>query len=448
MDMTEKIKVDLQPYIERIKDMDCMSYEGVITRVTGSIIEARSPAMSVGQPCVVKHGNGSGRTTFSAEVIGFREDITVLMPLEKMNGVQAGDRICSAPHELEIGLGEGLLGRVVDGLGKPIDGKGPVICPDRLPVNNASPHPLKRPPINEVFETGIRAVDVPLTLGKGQRVGVFSGAGVGKSTLLGEIARGGEADVNVICLVGERGREVGEFLRHNLGEDGLRKSVIVVGTADVPPLLKIKAAYTSTTIAEYMRDRGMNVLYMMDSITRVANAQREVGLAAGEPPTTRGYPPTAFSIIPELAERLGCSRTGSITGIYSVLVERDDFTEPVADVARATLDGHIAMGRFLADRGHYPAIDVLASVSRVMRELVTEKHLKTARKLKHALSTYREAEDLIKIGAYVKGSNRQIDMAIDLMPEINRFLCQDTGHRTDMETALADASEILRNWED
>jgi flagellum-specific ATP synthase len=298
-----------------------------------------------------------------------------------------------------------------------------------------------------MFRTGIRTIDVPLSLGKGQRVGIFSGSGVGKSMLLGEIARSSEADANVIALIGERGREVGHFIRESLGPEGLKKSVVVVATADTPPLLKIKAAYTSTTIAEYLRDSGMDVLYMMDSITRVANAQREVGLAAGEPPTTRGYPPSAFSFLPNLTERLGNSEKGSITGIYTVLVERDDFTEPVADTVRATLDGHIALARQLADRGHYPAIDVLASVSRCMRSVTTDEHQELVRKLKAVMSTYTEAEDLIKIGAYARGTSAVIDKAVELMPELDGFLRQRIGERESLPSALQKLKRIMDRWQ-
>jgi flagellum-specific ATP synthase len=437
---------DLKHYTARIAQVDCMSYEGRVTRVTGSIIEARSPAVSVGQLCEIHPRNGGGRP-IKVEVTGFRENTTVLMPLEKLNGVQAGDRVVSVPASLEVQLGKGLLGRVVDGLGRPIDQGGPMSCPDSAPIDRPAPHPLKRPPVREMFCTGLRAIDVALSLGKGQRVGIFSGSGVGKSTLLGEIARASEAEANVIALVGERGREVGHFIRENLGPEGLKKSVVVVATADVPPLLKVKAAYTSTTIAEYLRDCGMDVLYMMDSITRVANAQREVGLAAGEPPTTRGYPPSAFSFLPNLTERLGNSEKGSITGIYAVLVERDDFTEPVADTVRATLDGHIALARVLADRGHYPAIDVLGSVSRVMRSVVSEEHLEMVRKLKTILSTYQEAEDLIKIGAYVRGTIPAIDRAVELVPELNAFLRQRTGERESLPGALQKLKRITDRWE-
>jgi len=438
---------DLEYYTSKIADIDCMGYEGEITQVAGSMIESRGPAVGVGQLCEIHTRNGGSQRTVKAEVVGFRENATILMPLEKLNGVQPGDKVVSACTPLEVGLSTGLLGRVLDGLGEPIDQRGSVYCPDSAPIDKAAPHPLKRPEIREVFRTGIRAIDVPLTLGKGQRVGIFSGSGVGKSTLLGEIARSSQAQANVIALIGERGREVGHFIKDNLGPEGLRKSVVVVAPADVPPLLKVKAAYTSTTIAEYLRDCGMDVLYMMDSLTRVANAQREIGLAAGEPPTSRGYPPSTFSLVPSLTERLGNSEKGSITGIYTVLVERDDFTEPVADAVRATLDGHIVLARQLADRGHYPAIDVLASVSRVMREVASPDHIEVVRSLKAVLSTYQEAEDLVKIGAYARGTSRAIDMAIELMQSIDAFLCQRIGERESLESALQKMKDITSRWD-
>lgn len=438
---------DLAHYTARIAGVDCKSYEGEIKRVTGSIIESKGPAVGVGQLCHIIPRSGGRARAVQAEVVGFREHTTVLMPLEKLNGVQAGDRVLSSPADLEVGLGAGMLGRILDGLGNPIDEGAHILCPHSAPVDKPPPHPLRRPPITESFCTGVRAIDAALTLGKGQRVGIFSGSGVGKSVLLGEIARSSQAEANVIALIGERGREVGHFIEKNLGPEGLKKSVVVVATADAPPLLKIKAAYTSTTIAEYLRERGMDVLYMMDSITRVANAQREVGLAAGEPPTMRGYPPSAFSLLPSLTERLGNSPRGSITGIYTVLVEGDDLTEPVADTVRATLDGHVVLARRLADRGHYPAVDVLASVSRVMHSVVDAEHLDMVRRLKAILSTYSEAEDLIKIGAYARGSSPLIDRAIELMPQVDAFLRQGVGEKESGAGALQKLRSVVERWE-
>jgi flagellum-specific ATP synthase len=438
---------DLKQYTSKIAELDCMAYEGEVTRVSGSVIESRGPAVGVGQACEIHSRYGSGPRRIMAEVVGFREQRTVLMPLQKLNGVQPGDRVVSAPVGLSVGLSLGLLGRVLDGLGNPIDNGSHISCPDSAPIDKPAPHPLKRREIDQVFATGIRSIDLALTLGKGQRVGIFSGAGVGKSTLLGEIARRSQAAANVIALIGERGREVGDFIRGNLGSDGLKKSVVVVATADAPPLLKIKAAYTATTIAEFLCNCGMDVLFVMDSLTRVANAQREVGLAAGEPPTSRGYPPSTFSLVPSLTERLGNGDRGSITGIYAVLVERDDFTEPVADAVRATLDGHVALSRQMADHGHYPAIDILGSVSRVMRAVVPEEHLDLARKLKSILSTYREAEDLIKIGAYNRGTSPAIDKAIDLMPRLDRLLCQRIGESEPLAAALSKLRGIVGDWQ-
>ncbi len=438
---------DLKQYTSKIADLDCMGYEGEITRVTGSVIESRGPAVGVGQVCEIRSRHGGVARRIMAEVIGFREGTTILMPLQKLSGVQPGDRVVSSPSGLSVGLSPSLLGRVLDGVGNPIDSGGHISCPDSAPIDKPAPHPLKRREIDEVFTTGIRAIDLALTLGKGQRVGIFSGAGVGKSTLLGEIARHSQSDANVIALIGERGREVGDFIRNNLGEEGLGKSVVIVATADAPPLLKIKAAYTATTIAEYLCGCGMDVLFMMDSLTRVANAQREVGLAAGEPPTSRGYPPSTFSMVPALTERLGNSHRGSITGIYAVLVERDDFTEPVADAVRATLDGHVALSRKMADHGHYPAIDILGSVSRVMRAVASEEHVDLARKLKAILSTYREAEDLIKIGAYNRGTSPAIDKAIDVMPRLDRLLCQRIGETVPLAAGLQRLEETVGDWQ-
>ena len=437
---------DLQQYTSRLADIDCMAYEGYVERVSGSIIESRGPSVGVGQLCEVQTRLGGSCRRVKAEVIGFRRNTTILMPLEKMAGVQAGDRVISRSEHVEVQLSEKLMGRVLNGLGEPID-KGPeILCPHSAPIYNESPHPLERQYVSERLTTEVRAIDGPLTLGKGQRVGIFAGSGVGKSVLLGQIARFSNADANVIALTGERGREVGQFIKDILGEEGLAKSVVVVATADAPPLLKVKAAFTTTVIAEYLRGLGKHVLYMMDSITRVAAGQREVGLAAGEPPTARGYPPSVFSLIPSLTERLGNSDTGSITGIYTVLVERDDFHDPIVDAVRASLDGHIVLSRRLADSGRYPAIDVPRSVSRTMENVADRDHLEAARKLRNIITTYRDAEDLINIGAYEKGSNPRIDAAIELMPQVEEFLAQKAQDPTSCETTLREMKSISDRW--
>jgi len=438
---------DLKHYTSRLAGIDCLAYEGYVERVRGPIIESRGPSVGVGQLCEVQTSRGNSRHSVKAEVIGFRSNTTILMPLERVGGVQCGDRVVSRAEHVEVPLGEKLLGRVLNGLGEPIDSGEEIVCPDSAPIYNESPHPLEREYVSERLDTQVRAIDGPLTLGKGQRVGIFAGSGVGKSVLLGQIARFSDADANVIALTGERGREVGQFIQDILGEEGLAKSVVVVATADAPPLLKVKAAFTATAIAEYLRDRGQHVLFMMDSITRVATGQREVGLAAGEPPTARGYPPSVFSLIPSLTERLGNSGTGSITGLYTVLVERDDFNDPVVDAVRASLDGHIVLSRKLADRGQFPAIDVPRSVSRTMENVADREHLQAVRKLRNIITIYRDAEDLINIGAYEKGSNPKIDTAIELMTEINKFLAQDRTTAASFESTLREMKAIIGRWE-
>lgn len=438
---------DLADYSAKVSEMQCLSHEGEVNRVSGSVVEARGPSVGVGQLCDIHPGGRGSRQSIKAEVVGFEGEKIILMPLENLSGVHPGDTVRASDHSLQVRVGDKLLGRVLDGLGRPMDGAGTMGCPHSLPIYNDAPHPLERTRIDEPFHTGIRAIDLPLTLGKGQRVGIFAGAGVGKSTLLAQIARNAEADANVIVLVGERGREVREFVESTLGQEGLSNSVVVVATADMPPLLKVKTAFTSTTIAEYLRDQGLHVLYMMDSLTRVANSQREIGLAAGEPPTAQGYPPSVFSLIPDLTERLGTSQNGSITAIYSVLVERDDFTEPVADSVRSSLDGHIVLSRRLADRGHYPAIDLLGSISRLQQQVVNEDVLEMTRKLRSVVSTYREAEDLIKIGAYKKGTDPSTDRAIDLMPEINEFLQQNVDESSSFDEMYTWMKDITDRWD-
>jgi flagellum-specific ATP synthase len=351
----------------------------------------------------------------------------------------------SAPRY--VTLSETVLGRVLNGLGEPIDNKGILSGTDKKALDISSPPPLSRRKIIEPLALGIRSIDGILTCGKGQRVGIFSGSGVGKSVLLGDIANSSEASVNVVALIGERGREVREFLEENLGPEGLARSVVVVATSDCPPIQRVKAAFMAVTIAEYFRDKGENILFMMDSLTRFAQAQREIGLAAGEPPATRGYCPSVFSLMPRLIERLGCSENGSITGIVTVLVENDDLADPVADSARSLLDGHIVLSRKLAERGHYPAVDILQSVSRLMPKVTGKEHLTAALKLREIYATYADAEDLINIGAFSPGSNRRIDGAISLIGRIKDFLVQPVGQQTALEETVKHLISITRTWD-
>jgi flagellum-specific ATP synthase len=395
---------------------------GKIVQAVGIILESNGPDISLGERCRIL--DDREETVIDSEVVGFRGSRVLLMPLGSVDGVGPGDMVIPSKTPLSVGVSEAALGRILDGLGRPMDGKGPIHVRREMPLVNAPPDPLKRRRITESIGTGIRAIDTLLTCGKGQRVGIFSGSGIGKSTLLGMIARDTEADVNVISLVGERGKEVRDFIERDLGEEGLRRSVVVVSTADQSPLTRVKAAFVATAVAEYFRDEGYDVMLMMDSVTRVAMAQREVGLAAGEPPTTKGYTPSVFAVLPRLLERAGTSDRGSITGLYTVLVEGNDLDEPIADASRSILDGHVVLSRRLASQNHYPAIDVLESVSRVMIDVVSPEHLALANRIKELVAVYREAEDLINIGAYVRGSNRRIDTALEMIDRINTFLRQ------------------------
>lgn len=415
--------VDIRKYIDSINKKKFVKYTGKITKVTGLTIESSGPLASIGELCYIYPLNSD--IPVLAEVVGFREDKILLMPLGEMEGIASGSTVVASGNSLRVNVGDELIGRVLDGLGSPIDGKGPLKTTKYYPVNNTPPNPLARKRITEVLPLGVKTIDGLLTCGKGQRIGIFSGSGVGKSTLMGMIARNTTADVNVIGLIGERGREVREFIENDLKEEGLKKSVVVVVTSDQPALIRVKGAMVTTAIAEYYRDRGNDVMLLMDSLTRFAMAQREIGLAIGEPPVTRGFTPSVFALLPKLLERAGTSNKGTITGLYTVLVDGDDLNEPVTDTVRGILDGHIILSRKLANQNHYPAIDVLGSVSRVMSSIVDEKHLNTANKIKDIIATYRESEDLINIGAYKKGSNRKIDMAIDLNENINNFLTQD-----------------------
>ncbi|MDI3507949.1 MAG: flagellum-specific synthase [Clostridiales bacterium] len=432
--------ISLGKYKEAIKDIDSIEYKGAVSRLTGLTIEADGPGVEIGRLCRILSQEGSISTI--AEVVGFREERILLMPLGNVKGIGPGSTVVAMNTSLTVPVGPGLLGRVLDGLGRPLDSKGPLAIDTYYDVENDPPDPLARRRICDPIILGIKAIDGLLTCGYGQRMGVFAGSGVGKSTLMGMMARYASADVNVIALVGERGREVKEFIEKDLG-DGLNRSVLVVATSDQPPLIRTKAAFVATAIAEYFRDQGCNVLLMMDSLTRFAMAQREVGLAIGEPPVSRGYTPSVFATMPRLLERAGTSDKGSITGIYTVLVDGDDFNEPVTDNARSILDGHIVLSRELANRNHYPPIDVLASVSRVMPDVVTDRHMMLASQIKKIMAVYKGAEDLINIGAYVKGSSQDIDYAIEHINDINAFLQQPVGQAFSLPEILSMMENII-----
>lgn len=409
-------------YLSIINNMSTIRFNGKITQIIGLVIESQGPSVSLGELCYIYPRDGS--SPIPAEVVGFRHERVLLMPIGEMQGIGPGCDVVSAQQTLKVPVGRQLLGRILDGLGNPIDGKGPIRSEAEYSLHAAPPSPLTRRRISQQLSVGVRAIDSLLTMGRGQRVGIMAGSGVGKSTLLGMIARNTEADISVIALIGERGREVREFIERDLGEDGLKRAVVIVATSDQPALVRLKGAMTATSIAEYYRDQGMDVMLMMDSVTRFAMAQREVGLTVGEPPATRGYTPSVFAMLPKLLERSGTGERGSITGIYTVLVDGDDMNEPIADAVRGILDGHIILSRSLASQNHYPAIDVLSSVSRVMLEITDQDHWLAAQKLRSVLATYREAEDLINIGAYTQGSNPSIDHAVSLIGSVKEFLQQ------------------------
>jgi flagellum-specific ATP synthase len=421
---------DMERYRRKCLYTDPVRQNGKVAQVIGLVIESIGPPAMIGEICHIYSERANyidpARPPIRAEVVGFRDKRVLLMPLGVMEGIKPGSEVIATRRTHQVAVGDALLGRMLDGLGHPIDGGAELDTGHSYPVNNPPPNAVTRSRIVEALQTGVRALDGCLTLGKGQRIGIFAGSGVGKSTLLGMIARNSSADVNVIALVGERGREVRDFIEESLGEEGLRRSVVVVATSDQPALVRIKAPLVATAIAEYFRDRGANVMLMMDSVTRLAMAQREVGLAIGEPPATRGYTPSVFAMLPRLLERAGTSDTGrgSITGLYTVLVEGDDMNEPVADTVRGILDGHVVLSRSLAHKGHYPAIDLLQSVSRVMPQITPPEHRASADSLREMLATYRSAEDLINIGAYADGSNPAIDRAKAKIDAINAFLRQ------------------------
>jgi flagellum-specific ATP synthase len=407
------------------------------------MVESNGPIVGLGELCGINIRDGR---RVLAEVVGFRNDHLILLPLEHIEGISPGDTVTARTTPRYISLSESIMGRVVNGLGEPIDGKGPLSGTEKKQLDAGSPPPLSREKITHPLVLGIRSIDGVLTCGRGQRMGIFSGSGVGKSVLLGDIANSSDADVNVVALIGERGREVREFLEADLGPEGLARSVVIIATSDSPPIQRVKAAFVAVTIAEYFRDKGRNVLFMMDSLTRFAQAQRQIGLAAGEPPATKGYCPSVFSVMPRLIERLGCAQSGSITGVLTVLVENDDLADPVADSARSLLDGHIVLSRKLADRGHYPAVDILQSISRLMPAVVSKEHQLAARKLKEIYAIYTDAEDLINIGAFAAGSNRHIDGAIAMIERINAFLIQPVREKTDFKETIGRLTAITQSW--
>jgi flagellum-specific ATP synthase len=430
--------VDLAPARRRLRALDPYRLDGRVSELIGLVVESRGPEASVGERCEIHvPGSRGRREPLQAEVVGFREGRTLLMPLGDAAGVGPGQSVVASGDPVRVELGRGLLGRVLDGLGRPIDGGPPLRAEALRPVDAAPPDVLARPTIRERMPLGVRAIDALMPCGRGQRMGIFAGSGVGKSTTMGMMARGTAADVNVIALVGERGREVREFIEHDLGPEGLARSVVVVATSDQPALVRIKAAFVATTIAEWFRDGGADVLLMMDSVTRLATAQREVGLAIGEPPATRGYTPSVFAMLPRLLERAGTAPVGSITALYTVLVDGDDMNEPVADAVRSILDGHIVLSRELAHRHHYPAIDVLQSVSRLTPQLLGPEHLDAGGRLRAMMAAHRRAEDLIAIGAYVPGADPRVDEAQAKLADIEGFLRQATHDPYSPEEGLA-----------
>ncbi len=440
----EALAKKFESYATRVDDLDAVRVDGKVSQIAGIVIEASAKTGTIGDVCEIRI---SGKEPIRAEIVGFRENKILLMPLGETVGVSPGSRVIRSMQPLCVQVGPQLLGRVIDGLGNPIDGKGPIETKLSRKVYNMPPDPLKRMRISKPLTTGIRAIDGLVTLGKGQRVGIFAGSGVGKSVLMGMISRYTDAEVNVIALIGERGREVREFIERDLGEEGLKHSVVVVATSDQAATVRIKGALLATTIAEYFRDQGRDVLLLMDSLTRVAMAQREIGLAIGEPPTTKGYTPSVFALMPRLLERAGNGETGSITGLYTVLVEGDDLDEPISDAARSILDGHIVLSRELATLGHYPAIDVLGSVSRVKTEVIDKEHQQMALKILSQLAVYRENEDLINIGAYAPGSNPKLDVAMRNIDRINAFLRQDVEERSDFVDTRSRLRELIKEDE-
>jgi flagellum-specific ATP synthase len=428
-------------YAERIAHVNTVRHFGKVTQVVGMVIESAGPSISIGRLCQIENRDDGGRVL--AEVVGFRDNHLYLMPLGPISGITPGAIVTSTSEQLRVPAGRELIGRVIGGLGEPIDDKGPLTTNQTRPIISEPLPALRRRRIQDAVHTGIKAIDLTATVGKGQRMGVFAGSGVGKSVMLGMIARGSTADVNVVALVGERGREVREFIERDLGPEGMKRTVVVAVTSDQPSLIRIKGAMVATAIAEHFRDQGMDVMLMMDSLTRIAMAQREVGIAVGEPPTAKGYTPSVFAMLPRLLERSGQSDQGSITGIYTVLVEGDDFNEPISDAVRSILDGHITLSRRLAAMNQYPAVDILDSISRLMKDVCGPEEIDLAQRVRGVLAVYRENEDLINIGAYTRGSSPKIDDAIAKIEPLNTFFKQGITELCEHSTALAGLRQIM-----
>ncbi|MGL4801602.1 MAG: flagellar protein export ATPase FliI [Cetobacterium sp.] len=434
------INIDFENINNKINEAKTIVYEGIVKEVIGLAIYVKGIKASIGEVCTVYNENN---LAIQCEVVAFKNEYTTLMSLEDTMGIYPGCRVISSGKFLSVNCSNKLLGRVLDGLGRPLDNKNKIFTHKTYNLNNQPPNPLTRKTISEELETGIKAIDAFITCGKGQRMGIFSGSGVGKSTIISMLARNAKADVNVIALIGERGRELREFIENDLGEEGLKKSVIVCATSDTSPLTRVKGALTATAIAEYFRDQGKNVILFMDSVTRFAMAQREIGLTVGEPPTQKGYTPSVFSFLPKLVERTGTSDTGVITAFYTVLVDGDDFNEPIADTMRGLLDGHIILSRQLSHKNHYPPIDILSSLSRIMNNIIDEEHKATTNTIKEILAIYKENEDLISIGAYQRGSNKKVDNAINYYDSIMRYLKQDKNEYSSFYDTIRNLKKIL-----
>ncbi|WP_368659530.1 flagellar protein export ATPase FliI [Metabacillus halosaccharovorans] len=428
--------------VHAIDALDSYKRYGKVKRVVGLMIESRGPESSIGDLCYIYAGS-TNKSKIPAEVVGFKDENVLLMPYLQVTHISPGSIVEATEQPLTVKVGTGLIGQVLDSFGLPLNESSLPKGLASVPTDQSPPNPMKRPPIHEKMEVGVRVIDSLLTVGKGQRVGIFAGSGVGKSTLMGMIARNTNADLNVIALIGERGREVREFIDRDLGPEGLKRSIVVVATSDQPALMRLKAAYTATAIAEYFRDKGLNVMFMMDSVTRVAMAQREIGLAVGEPPTTKGYTPSVFAILPKLLERTGTNELGTITAFYTVLVDGDDLNEPISDTVRGILDGHIVLDRQLANKGQFPAINVLKSISRVMNQIVDSEHKSSSSKLRDLLSTYLNSEDLINIGAYKRGSSREIDEAIKYYPKIISYLKQNVEDKVSIEQSISSLNQLI-----